>query len=95
MAVFDRLSRYVKPRVEPYEVTDIRGRKVLALPMREPIAEVSVGQRVRREGERLDHIASAFLADPHAYWRLAEANGAILPDALTEVERLNVPSPIR
>lgn len=95
MAVFDRLSRYVKPRHEPYSAVDVRGRTVLALPMREPIPEVSVGEQVRKEGQRLDHLANALIADPHGYWRIAEVNGAVLPDSIAEVERLKIPSPVR
>ena len=95
MAVFDRLSRYVKPRHEPYEAVDVRGRKVMALPMREPVAEVSVGEHVQKQGQRLDHLAAALIADPNGYWRIAEVNGAVLPDALAEAERVKIPSPIR
>ena len=95
MAVFDRLSRYVKPKLATYEAVDRRGRKVDALPMREPKAEVSVGEHVRKPAQRLDHLASGYLGDPHAYWRIAEVNGAVLPDALAEVERVRIPSPIR
>ena len=95
MAVFDRLSRYVKPRLDPYDVVDIRGRKVKALPMREPIPEVSVGEHVLRQGQRLDHLANGLIADPFGYWRIAEVNGAVLPDSLAEFERLKIPSPIR
>jgi hypothetical protein len=37
-----------------------------------------------RAGERLDVIAAAELGDPEAFWRIADANDAIRPDALTE-----------
>lgn len=91
MAVFDRKSRYVKPPLEVYSVKDRRGREVKALPMVEPPPEQSVGELVRKQGQRLDHIANSFLADPFGYWRIAEVNGALVPDALEEVERLKVP----
>lgn len=35
-------------------------------------------------GERLDVIAAAELGDPEAFWRIADANDAMRPDALTE-----------
>lgn len=95
MAVFDPKSRYVQPPVEPYEVTDRRGRRRMALPMPEPRAEPSVGQYLPKQGQRLDHLAAALLLDPYGYWRIAEANGALLPDALAEAERLRIPSVTR
>jgi hypothetical protein len=95
MAVFDRLSRYVKPKLDSYTATDRRGRSVQALPMREPRPEASVGEHVKKQGQRLDHLAGGYLSDPHGFWRIAEANGAVLPDALSEVERVKIPSPVR
>ena len=95
MAIFDAQSRYVNPAVTPYRVVDIRGREVLALPMPEPSPEIAVGRHVKKEGQTLDQLAAAYLADPHAYWRLAEVNDAILPDALTDVVLLQIPSPTR
>jgi len=95
MAVFDRLSRYVKPPLAPYAAVDVRGREVLALPPPEPPQEVSVGLHVRKDGDVVDQLADAYLADPHAYWRIAEVNGAVLPDALAEVDVLSIPAPTR
>jgi hypothetical protein len=92
MAVFDPKSRYVKPPLESYSATDRRGRKVTALPMTEPPVEASVGQYVRKQGQRLDHLAASFLGDPHGYWRIAELNGAVLPDALAETARIPIPA---
>lgn len=95
MAVFDRKSRYVKPPLEVYSVTDRRGREVKALPMIEPPREQSIGEYVKKQGQRLDHLANSFVADPNGYWRIAEVNGVLLPDALEEVERLKVPGMTR
>ncbi|BBA36200.1 uncharacterized protein sS8_4270 [Methylocaldum marinum] len=95
MAVFDRKSRYVKPALEPYSVIDRRGREVKALPMIEPPVERAIGEYVRKQGQRLDHLANSFLADPYGYWRIAEVNGALLPDALEEAERLKIPGMAR
>ena len=95
MAIFDRLSRYVVPPVTPYAVVDIRGREVLALPTPEPPNEIAVGRHVKKEGQTLDQLASSYLADPHAYWRLAEVNDAILPDALTDLTVIDIPAPTR
>jgi hypothetical protein len=95
MAVFDRMSRYVKPPLEVYSVTDRRGREVKALPMNEPPNEQSVGEYVKRQGQRLDHLASSLLGDPHGFWRIVEVNGVLLPDALERAERLKVPGMTR
>lgn len=36
-------------------------------------------------GDRLDNLAALYLGDPQQYWRLCDANGAMRPEALTEV----------
>ena len=92
MAVFDGKSRYVKPPLEVYSAVDRRGREVKALPMIEPPVERSIGEYVKKQGEHLDHLANSFLADPNGYWRIAEVNGRLLPDALEEAERLKIPA---
>ncbi len=92
MAIFDRASRYVKPPLEPYSAVDRRGREVKALPMIEPPIESSVGQYVRKQSQRLDHLAASFVGDAHAFWRIAEVNEALLPDSLSEVERIKIPA---
>jgi hypothetical protein len=95
MALFDRLSRYVKPPLATYQVIDVRGRQVTALPVPEPPTETSAGIHVRRQGETVDQLAFAFLADAHAFWRIAEVNGAVLPDALALLQQLKIPAPTR
>jgi hypothetical protein len=37
------------------------------------------------EGERLDNVAATYLHDAEAFWRIADANRAMRPAALTEV----------
>jgi hypothetical protein len=95
MALFDRLSRYAKPPLTIYQVVDVRGRTVSALPVPEAPTEISAGIHVRKQGETLDQLASGFLADAHAYWRITELNGAVIPDALAEAETLKIPAPNR
>jgi hypothetical protein len=95
MAVFDRKSRYVKPPLEAYSVIDRRGREVKALPMIEPPKQISIGEFVKKQGQRLDHLANSLVADPNGYWRIAELNGKLVPDALEEVERLSIPGTTR
>ena len=91
MAVFDGQSRYVK-NAETYEVTDRRGRRVVALTAAARPVQTRLGSHLRREGQRLDHLANFYLQDPHGYWRIAELNDAMLPEALTEADVLEIPT---
>lgn len=43
-----------------------------------------LGEHVVSEGERLDLIAHQYLGDPEQFWRIADANGAVRPEELTE-----------
>lgn len=36
------------------------------------------------EGDRLDNLAARYLGDPDGFWRLADANNGMRPEALTE-----------
>ncbi len=47
------------------------------------------------EEDRLDLVAGTQLGDPEAFWRVADANGAMRPEALTEVpgRRLRITLP--
>ncbi len=48
-----------------------------------------------REGERLDNITALYLEDPEAFWRIADANAAMRPEALVETvgRRLRITLP--
>jgi len=91
MAVFDPNSRYVNPPLTPYSVKDFRGRDVFVLPMPEPFIEVSVGRHAMKASQRLDHLAAGYLNDPNGFWRIAELNDAVLPDALIEQQLIEIP----
>lgn len=41
-------------------------------------------EHVVSQGERLDQISASFQGDPEAFWRIADANAAMRPEALTE-----------
>ncbi len=43
-----------------------------------------VQEHVVMQHEHLDNIAATFLGDPELFWRLADANGAMKPEALVE-----------
>ncbi len=91
MAVFDRKSRYLR-NAETYEVTDRRGRRVVALTPAERPVQTLLGKHLHREGQRLDHLANFYLEDANGFWRIAELNDAMLPDALAEAEVLDIPT---
>jgi hypothetical protein len=91
MAVFDAKSRYAK-NASLYEVSDRRGRTVMALTVPDPPTQTLLGEHLKREGQRLDHLANYYLNDPNGFWRIAELNEAMLPDALAEVETLKIPT---
>jgi len=91
MAIFDEKSRYPN-HATIYEATDRRGRVVPALSVAEPPPQVELGEHMRKEGQRLDHLANFYLKDPNGYWRIAELNGAVLPDALAEVDVVKIPT---
>lgn len=91
--MFDRKSRYAK--LEPYDAVDRRGRKVKAVPVPDAPPEIAAGEHVRKEGERLDHLAGAYLGDGTAFWRIAELNDVMLPEALSETPFVTIPTKVR
>ncbi len=91
MAIFDEKSRYVK-NASIYEATDRRGRRVAALTMADKPVQTLLGEHLRKEGQRLDHLANFYLQDPNGFWRICEHNDVMLPDALAEVDVVKIPT---
>jgi hypothetical protein len=87
--MFDDKSRYAK--LPTYRVTDRRGREIEVVPPAPAPAQPLLGIHVLRQGERLDHLAAKYLGDPAGYWRIAERNGVMLPEALTEAREIEIP----
>jgi len=89
MASYDPKSRYLT--TPTYQVRDHRGRTVTVVgvpPHRDvPLA----GYHVLREGQRLDHLSSQYLADDAGFWRIAEANDAMQAEWLTEQREIAIP----
>lgn len=90
MSTFDRKSRYVK-HAQTYHVTDRNGRDVLAVTPAELPQTPELGEHLRRDGQRLDHLAAHYLADPAGFWRIARINDAMSPDVLSQRRRLKIP----
>ena len=81
---FPPSSRYhgigvvVKDMPDGRQVTYVRRRFVPQPERFELLQEHAVSQ-----GDRLDAIAARYLGDPEQFWRIADANRAMRPDALT------------
>lgn len=89
MSSYDAKSRYVN--APAYQVYDHRGRlvTVVAVP---PHRDVPLaGYHVLKQGQRIDHLASQYLADDTGYWRIAEANDAMNAEWLTEQAVIAIP----
>jgi hypothetical protein len=87
--MFDSKSRYAK--AETYGVTDARGREVKVVAPPPPPEQVQLGIHLLKQGERLDLLAAKYLNDPAGYWRIAEQNNVMLPEALTEAREIEIP----
>jgi hypothetical protein len=94
MATFDAKSRYVK-FATTYEVTDRRRRTVQALTPALPPPQPKLGEHLRKQGQRLDHLANHYLSDPNGFWRLAEMNEALRPDAVLQQDAIRIPAKTR
>ena len=91
--MFDPKSRYLK--ADTYVVTDERGRSVSVVAPPAPPDQVQLGIHLQKQGERLDLLAAQYLNDPAGYWRIAEQNCVMLPEALTEAREIEIPVKVR
>jgi hypothetical protein len=81
--MFDPKSRYAK--VETYQVMDVRGRKVTVVTPAPRPADSLLGIHLLKQGVRLDLLAALYLENPAAFWRIAEQNDVMWPEALSGV----------
>jgi len=87
--VFDDKSRYAK---EPtYQVPDRYGRDVAVVGARAPQMQTLLGIHVRRQGQRLDHIAAKYLRDATGFWRLCDMGDVMHPQTLAEAQEIPIP----
>lgn len=82
-------SRYVK--LTAYSVTLPGGAVVQATRLPTPGLAAVVGYYRRGGGDRLDQISARFLADATQFWRVCDANDAMVPDALANAPLVGVP----
>lgn len=90
MSNFSSNSRYVR-FAKVYRTTDRSGREVQALGPAEIPAERELGEHLRRQGQRLDHLAAHYLNDSTGYWRLTAHNDAMSADVLSQATSIRIP----
>jgi len=83
-------SRY--QNLVPYTITRPDGTIVPATRLPLPLPNPVLGYYRRLAGQRLDLIASRYLADPTTFWRLCDANNSTVPDALGAHSQVGIPS---
>jgi hypothetical protein len=87
--VFDANSRYAGLTTYPVSTRD--GRTIMIVPTPDAPDESLLGYHLRHQGERIDHLASAYLGDGAMYWRICELADVMLPDALAEAREIPIP----
>ena len=95
--MFDAKSRYKDLPVKTHIAADGTVRRYVSrrfLP--DPAGLRPLGFAPVTDSDRLDLMAYRHLGDPTAFWRIADANGAMHPDDLLAQakRRLTIPSPI-
>lgn len=91
MSIFDAKSRYVKYAAVTTAI-DRRGRSVACVTPAEVPAQAELGRHRLRQGQRLDHLASHYLADPAGFWRVAEINDAMTAEAALDTPLVRIPA---
>jgi len=96
---FPITSRYHNIETAIFEGED--GRQIVYLRRRflpDPAQFALLQEHSVADGERPDHLAATYLSDPEQFWRLADANGVMQPDELTDeigrVVRITLPEGI-
>jgi hypothetical protein len=82
-------SRYQNMPVDTRKRPDGSTVRVVRTPL--PGPAIVIGYLRRRPGQRLDTIAAAYLADATVFWRLCDANNAVVPDAFANRDLVGIP----
>ncbi len=90
MTIFDPGSRYAK--LPTVLMVDARGRTVEVVPPALAQPQSLRGRHIRRQGERPDHLAALYLADPTAWWALGWINDAMTAEVLSELREVDIPT---
>lgn len=84
-SLFPATSRYYGVQTATVELADEK--TVVYLRRRfvpSPERFALIQEHTVAQGDRLDNIAAHYLGDPEQFWRVADANGAMKPEDLTE-----------
>jgi|HubBroStandDraft_6_1064221.scaffolds.fasta_scaffold04201_8 hypothetical protein len=74
-----------------YQVARPDGTLVRAVKLPLPGPALVLGYHGRLACQRLDLIAAHYLTDATAFWRLCDANNAMVPDALGAADLVGIP----
>jgi len=95
--MFPTTSRYYGLEIANLKMAD--GREVAYVRRRflPSVSATVLTEHVVTQDERLDNITARYLGDPEQFWRVADANNALQPEALTAPDqigrRLCIPLP--
>jgi len=96
--MFSVTSRYYNIETTTLEAPE--GSKIVYLRRRflpASAKSVPLAYHLVAQGERLDNITARYLSDPEQFWRVCDANNAMLPQELTDDahigQRLIIPLP--
>ncbi len=82
-------SRYAA--MATYQVARPDGATVQVVKIPRPGPALVLGYHRRLAAQRLDLIAAHYLADATGFWRLCDANNAVVTDALCGAEIVGIP----
>ncbi len=88
--MFTSASRYFTAAT--YQARLPGGALVTALVIGAPRSPAPIGYHPRRDGDRLDLLAVRYLDDPTGFWRLCDANDALVAGALERRALIGIPA---
>lgn len=88
--MFTDKSRYYEEK--PYTVTDRRGRIVLVVGVPPPPLQALSGYHLRKQWQRIDHLAAIYTNTSTGFWKIAEINDAMLPEATNCLKEIAIPT---
>jgi hypothetical protein len=75
-----------------YQALTPSGATVTALVIPSPRSPAPIGFHPRAVGDRLDLLAVQYLNDPTGFWRLCDANNALVAGALESRDLIGIPA---
>lgn len=71
---------------------DRRGRNVQVVSVPNAPRQALLGYHKLIQGQRLDHLAANYTLDEAGFWRICEANDAMLSESLSEKPEIAIPN---